>query len=400
MLSESCKEKYDLSDGPARSLYVHVPFCRAKCRYCDFYSLPREEGLAGRYVRAVQAELALRRGELAVPLETIFVGGGTPTSLDLPLLRELLSTLQSAIDHRQSAIGVEFSVEANPGTLTEKGTALLRECGVTRVNLGVQSLWDAELAVLGRIHSAAEAIEAVALLRQAGFERPGLDLIYGIPGQTLGSWQDSLTAALDLRPGHLSCYALSFEPETPLLHDLQAARVKPMDDGLQRECYCLAIDLAASAGLEHYEISNFAAPSMRCRHNIVYWRNQPYLGLGPAAVSYVGGVRRKNEPDLGKYLQALESGCLPPTECERVTGRMAMAETMMLGLRMIEGVDRSAFARRFGRDPVTAFPASLERHRRIGSLLVNDQAIRIARPYLFVSDTILADLIAEGAEAP
>lgn len=392
MSANPCKQKCEVSDAPARSLYVHVPFCRAKCRYCDFYSLPAAENLAGRYARAVQTERALRREELALPAETIFVGGGTPTALE----PAALGTLLSEIRNPKSAMEFEFSIEANPGTVTAEVAGLLGPRGVNRVNLGVQSFLDAELALLGRIHCAADVPTAVGLLRAAGIGRLGLDLIYGIPGQTIQTWKGSLRRALDLGLGHLSCYALSFEPHTPLGEDLRAGRVVPMDEGLQKDCYFLAIELAGAAGLEPYEISNFAARGQRCRHNLVYWKNQPYLGLGPSAVSYVGGRRRKNEPDLLQYLEALEAGRLPASESECVSPRVAMAETAMLGLRMIEGLDRGEFLRRFGRDVAAAFPASIERYARQGALIVTDQAVRIAQAYLFAADTILADIVAEA----
>lgn len=391
MSNNVCKQICE--DSPAVALYVHVPFCLAKCRYCDFYSLPLTPELAGRFVQAALTEMNLRREELAASAETIFLGGGTPTALGTSPLDQLLGALAPL-----AADGCEFSVESNPGTLTDELAGLMRRQGVNRVNLGAQSFHDDELRLLGRIHTALQARQAVEMLRRKGFDNLGLDLIYGIPGQTLDTWRQSLRQALDLGLAHLSCYALSFEPGTPLCHDLAAGKVAAMDESLQKECYHLAIESAAAAGLEHYEISNFAAPGRRCRHNLVYWKNESYLGLGPAAVSYVGGVRRKNPPSLEAYLQALEAGRLPETLDERIAGKMKLAETLMLGLRMIDGVDRAEFSRRFGVDPLTAFPSSLPRYWQLGALVVTDSAIRIAREYLFVADTILADIVAEAAD--
>ena len=230
---------------------------------------------------------------LRKPLASVFVGGGTPTSIGAAGLDELLAIPADWLDS-----DTEFSVEANPCTVNGRGVEVLVSAGVNRVNLGVQSLRADELKALGRIHSPQQARDAFNMLRQAGLQNLGLDLIYGIPGQSLQSWQASVAEALDLRPQHLSCYALSFEENTPLRQDLQAGRVEEMDEAVQETCWRHAISAAAKAGLEHYEISNFAQPGRQCRHNLTYWHNMPYIGLGPGAASYFGGVRRmKQRPD-------------------------------------------------------------------------------------------------------
>jgi oxygen-independent coproporphyrinogen-3 oxidase len=378
---------------PAAAIYAHVPFCRAKCRYCDFYSLT-DASLAEALVQAELAELGRRRGELAPSVRSVFVGGGTPTSLPPAVLGRLLAALHAAAHSGEA--GLEFTVEANPGTLTPAVIDVLAGCGVNRVSLGVQSMDDRELATLGRIHTAADARSAVASLRAAGFGNISLDLIYGIPGQTADSWRASLLAVLEMSPEHLSCYGLSFEAGTPLAADLSAGRVQPADDELQRKLYDIAREVAAAAGLEHYEISNFARPQRRCRHNLTYWHNEPYLGIGPAAASYIGGVRRTNQPDAAAYIAALAAGNSPPAASESLNRRHQMAETLMLGLRLIDGVRRDAFAERFGQDPLDAFPQSIGRYRDAGALVVGADAIRIAAEYLFVADTVLADIVAEA----
>lgn len=392
----SFKEKQaDLyQTAPVGALYVHVPFCAAKCRYCDFYSLAHDEALAGRYLQAALAELRLAGHCLHAPLRSIFVGGGTPSVLGPARLGELLAALQALADDH-----TEFSVEVNPGTLDAALAGVLADSGVTRINLGVQSLDDRELAVLGRIHTADQASQSVALLRETFGNKPlrlGLDLIYALPGQTLETWRASLEAALALEPQHLSCYALSYEAGTPLADDLHAGRLTEMDEDTQERCYRLAIEQATRSGLKHYEISNFAQPGFQCRHNLTYWHNLPYLGVGPSAASYVGGVRRTNTRDLGAWLAAIEAGHMPPCECESLTGRRLMAETLMLGLRLIEGVDRQAFADRFGADPLEAFPRTADKYLRLGALIVNPSNIRFSSQSLFVSDLILADLLAEA----
>lgn len=391
MSTEPCKENYDeTSRLAASSLYVHVPLCLAKCRYCDFYSLPMDSKTAGRFVRMVVGELDLHRDCLSHPLETLFIGGGTPTALGADLLAELLAAMGPLINN-----ATEFSVEANPGTFDDSVAEALAAGGVNRVNFGVQSFRDSELRALGRIHNARQACEAVRLARSRGFARVGLDLMYGIPGQSLEDWRDNLRQAMELEIDHLSCYALSFEPRTPLGQDLARGAVAEMPDQEQKACYHSTIDLAGKAGFEHYEISNFARPGARCRHNLTYWRNETYLGLGPAAASYIAASRRTNRPDLPAYLHALESNSPPPADCETLPLRGRMAETAMLGLRLIEGLDRRAFAQRFGQDPTEAFPQSIRRYVQQGALLVTPSHIRLASWALFASDTILADIISE-----
>jgi oxygen-independent coproporphyrinogen-3 oxidase len=375
-----------------RALYVHVPFCRAKCRYCDFHSDPIANcpDALDRYVEAIARELTSNADCLCAPLRSIFIGGGTPTALGPRRLRELLETLRPL-----AGPDTEFSVEANPGTVDGEIVSALSDSGVNRVSLGVQSFDAAELAVLGRIHSAAQAGDAVACLRRAGIHNLGLDLIYGVPGQTMTSWQASLGRALELAPRHMSCYALSFETGTPMYEDLLAGRVAEMDESLQRELYYAAIEKLTAAGMEHYEISNFAHPGFVCRHNLTYWHNESYLGLGPAAASFVKGIRRTNLPDTRDYLSKIFGNQAPSSSSESLAGRAAMAETLMLGLRLSQGVDISGFKSRFGRTPAEMFPKSINMYLKIGALFATDTHLRITSENLFVSDTILAAILSE-----
>jgi len=372
-------------------LYVHVPFCPAKCRYCDFYSLVIAPPAAEAFIRAAVAELEHSLEHLQTPARSVFVGGGTPTCLGSELLGALLKTLRPLVNEQ-----TEFTVEANPGTVTPAIINVLRNCGVNRVSLGIQSLIADELALLGRIHSPDEARCALDELRAGGIDNINVDLIYGIPGQTLDSWKSSLDGVLEMSPEHLSCYALSFESGTPLNRDRQAGLLEEMSDELQKACYDTAVGAAAADGLHQYEISNFARPPRQCLHNLTYWRNEPYLGIGPAATSYVTGVRRTNRPDLQAYVRALAQGKIPPSTCERLSARPAMAETLMLALRTVSGVDRGDFAERFGQDPLRAFAKTIRRYEQLGNLAVTPSHIRICPESFFVADTILADLLAEA----
>ena len=375
------------------ALYVHVPFCRARCRYCDFYSQILDESLAEVYPVAVDAELKLQLDWLGKPLASVYVGGGTPTALPRPALGALLARLSEWTGPR-----TEFTVEANPATITVDVAETLAGAGVNRLTLGAQSFDAEQLRLLGRIHHPPQVAEAVEMLRKAGIENIALDLIYGIPHQSLRSWEDSLAKAISLGVRHVSCYALSFECGTPLEAELRAGRLREVDDETQREMYYLAIETLASGGLQQYEISNFAHPSNRSRHNLTYWYNQPYLGLGPSACSYLDGQRRINAPDLEAYLRCLcgKRPEMPPATAERLTARPAMAETLMLTLRLTDGVEIERFVERFEVTPAEAFPKSIARYRSQGALEVSPERIRIAPEAMFTADTILADIIAEA----
>jgi oxygen-independent coproporphyrinogen-3 oxidase len=387
MSHDPCKKNRPV----AAALYVHVPLCRRKCRYCDFYSRPHAQDAAQRFVRAATAELAARRSELAAPLASVFIGGGTPTALGGEELAELLGACRKLVD-----ADTEFTVEANPGTIDTGTAEMLIGCGVNRVSMGAQSFQADELRTLGRTHAVEQIAQAVEVLRAGGIENINLDLIYGIPGQTPATWRESLRWALSLGCEHLSCYALSFEAGTPLARAKDAGELAEMAESLQRHCYYQAIDAAQNAGMRHYEISNFARPGRECRHNINYWKNKSYVGIGPAAASFIGQVRRTNHPDLQAYASAVLTGNTPPNDSECLTGRAAMAETVMLGLRLTQGVDIKDFISRFNQSPLTAFPQTVARYRQVGALVVDSGHLRLSGAHLFVTDSILADFLAEA----
>lgn len=382
------------NDTPARAagaMYVHIPFCVSKCGYCDFYSLTDAGGIAEACTRATLVELKRRADRLTAPLDTIFIGGGTPTALELPLLEELLTTLAPYGDER-----TEFSIEANPCTITPELARSLHDAGVNRVNLGAQSFIPAELKALGRIHGPDEIVEAWRMLRHAGHNRLGLDLIYAAPEQNIDSWRLSLDKAMSLKPEHLSCYALTVESDTDIGRLRDSGAFVEMDESDQAHCYHAAVETARAGGLEQYEVSNFAAPGMQCRHNLTYWRNESYLGVGPAAASYIDGVRRTNDPDVEAYIRAIQAGEEPPCRAETLTGRAEMGETLMLALRMTQGADRRSFAARFGVDPVDAFAATIRRYLDLKALELTETHLRIAPEAMLVSNTILADILTEA----
>ena len=319
---------------PASSigLYVHVPFCRVKCGYCDFYSQVGGPETFEPLVEALLAELDTRVVRPGLAVETIYIGGGTPTVLPIGLLERLLGALRDAgrgirttegvrqkgfppelgcgkgFPHQRPHQLVEFTVEANPATVDDCKAALLAECGVDRVSMGAQSFDTGELAVLDREHRPADVAASIEILRRAGLTRFNLDLIFGVPGQTVASWLGSLRAAIDLEPEHLSCYGLTYEAGTPLHARREAGRVRAVDEDAEAEMYLATMETLEAAGYRQYEISNYARPGRECRHNLRYWHNLPGVGLGPSAASYLDGRRWRNVPDTREYVRLMQQG--------------------------------------------------------------------------------------------
>ncbi len=364
-------------------LYVHVPFCDGKCRYCGFYSQPIGGYDSRRLVSALTAELD-RYQDVAV--RTIYVGGGSPTALPLPHLAELVHYLAS----RWPDVA-EFTVECNPGQTNASVLRLLRETGVTRLSFGVQSFHDHELKLLGRRHSVQQAVDSVRQALDAGFEDVGVDLIFAIPGSTLASWRHSLEAAVALGVPHISAYSLTYEPGTPLTEAARTGAVRRVDEDADRAMYDLTIDYLASVGIAQYEISNFARPGFECRHNQGYWENRPYLGVGPSAASYWQGARVMNVSDIDRYVRTIEAGLSPEAERSCPDADEQICETAILNLRRREGVNRAGFRRATGVDFLETFARPIERYRRMGLIEVDKSRICLSREALAVADSVLVD---------
>ncbi len=325
----------------AESLYIHIPFCVSKCLYCDFLSVPIEEGPARAYAHALKKELALRGGGR---LRTVYIGGGTPTALPEELLGEIFAALRGSFTLLP---GAEVTVEANPGTVDARKAARLRSMGVNRVSLGVQSFDDRELRTLGRAHTSAEAARAVKAL---GAENLSLDLIYGIPGQDARSWEETLRRAVELGPKHISAYELTPEPGTPIMDSLKKGVLTLPQEDEALEMSSLALDTLARSGYRRYEVSNYALPGFECRHNLNYWRRGEYIGAGAGAYSFSGDRRDRNTPDIGEYMELLSRGRPPAGKSARITPEEAMREFLFLGLRLTEGVDMAWFRDELGLD--------------------------------------------------
>ncbi|NTW57949.1 MAG: radical SAM family heme chaperone HemW [Nitrospirae bacterium] len=328
------------------SAYIHIPFCVNKCPYCGFYSTRYDTALADRFLSALDIEMQVRSRNLQDrPFSSIYIGGGTPTMLSLGQFSRLFDLIE---EHLPVTADSEITVESNPGTITAGTLDLLKDRGVNRFSIGVQSFSDQVLAVLGRAHSADRAFDAVRAAREAGFGNIGIDLIYGVPEQTEEHWQRTIEAALSLQPEHLSAYSLSLDEGSPLSREAQAGRFMLPDDEVVERMYGTAIRSLAEAGLRQYEISNFCVPGRECRHNCNYWARGEYLGLGPGAWSFIGNTRSMTIADVNEYIARMTGG-IPAIDTRDVMNRdQSAAETLFLGLRRTDGIDLDHYDRMFG----------------------------------------------------
>jgi oxygen-independent coproporphyrinogen-3 oxidase len=372
-----------------RAAYIHIPFCAHKCGYCDFASLAGSDHLADRYLTALDRELELTLRE-PQPVDTIFVGGGTPTRLDPPQLSRLMAVIRRWFDLTP---GGEWTVEANPGTLDEATVEILAAAGVNRVSLGAQSFQPNLLRALERNHAPDEVARAVDLVRPR-FPRWSLDLIFGVPGSTLRDCETDLDTALALGPSHLSCYGLVYEKGTNLWKQWQAGQVVPVDEDVEREMYEAVIDRLEGAGLAMYEISNYARPGEESRHNMVYWANDAYFGVGLGAARYVRGVRSVNTRDLSAYLRRIEAGKLATGPSETLEPEARARETAVLMLRRtVQGINRDDFQIRTGYclDRL----AGPELAKFVGEGLLDDDGLRLrfTREGRFLADRVLSAIV-------
>ena len=374
-------------------LYVHVPFCRLVCAYCDFVTVGGRAAEIARYPDLLLAELALRSasGQLA----TIYFGGGTPSLLPA----EGVARVVAAAIVRWGTTPTEVTLEANPSARETPDWSALREIGVNRISLGIQSLRDGELKALARGQTAAEGQAAYMAVRAAGFDNVSVDLIYGIPGQSLADWRSGLGLALALAPDHLSLYALQLAlapdewaaPPRPGALRWRKRMVARQDDGLAAAQYQLAEELLDAGGYRHYELSSWARPGFESHHNSAYWERRPYTGIGAGAHSFDGRTRSWNERDLDRYVARTGAGERALAGSEELDEPTRAFEAMALGLRRVDGFSRAAFAAEFGDDPLDRFAAAVEEGVSADLLEVDDDAIRFTRRgRLFANEALVA----------
>lgn len=392
----------------ALSLYLHIPFCTAKCGYCDFNSYEGLDHLVPDYTPALVRELGLwAPAAREFEVRTVFFGGGTPSLSSLDDMRALADAIR---ERYAVAPDAEWTLEANPTDLSREHLDGLREIGFNRLSIGVQSLHADELELLDRQHSGERALDALRNARAAGFENVNADLIFGLIEQPLSRWQATLEGVLALRPEHISCYALTIEPGTALYYQVQKGQLPEPDPDVVADQYEWTRERLAAGGYEQYEISNWARPGLACRHNLVYWRAQPYLGIGAGAHSFFAGQRLANVDSPARYVELVNAS---HEERER-HGRGALqqiaggetpdaatlrADAFILGLRLLEGVDAAEFASRFGVSLREAFGPAIERHTSIGLLEWQGERLRLSDRGLLLANEVFVDLLPESEAA-
>lgn len=369
-------------------IYVHLPFCPYICPYCDFAKWTYRSSSAERYLDALYAEAAAAP---ALAASTLYFGGGTPNTTPAPRLIELVARLRERFG---LGAGSEISIEANPEPELCREFARYRDAGITRISFGVQSLIEEELRVLGRRHRPPDVESAVRSARDAGFTDVSIDLMFAVPGQTLDSWERSLEAVIALAPDHVSTYGLTVEAGTPYARWFAVEPAAFASNELEAEQYRTAIERLQAAGFEHYEISNFARPGHRCLHNLNYWRNGEYLGLGVGAASFLGGTRRVHTRNLEEYERAALSGESIPGSSEHLVGEARVGEAAMLALRTDEGVDLRIFRERYEIDFLSLYRRPIRELQDAGMLEVTTTHVRLTHAGRFVANDVCGEFIA------
>ncbi|PKM83053.1 MAG: coproporphyrinogen III oxidase [Firmicutes bacterium HGW-Firmicutes-14] len=377
----------------AVGLYIHIPFCIKKCGYCDFVSYPYDAGLAASYLSALEKEMALCSREFGGEQKvfgSIYLGGGTPTALTGGQVAGIIDRCRN---HFSLAGDVEITVECNPGTVDPEKMDTIRKSGVNRVSIGVQAYQQRLLSGLGRIHTWREVVQAADSCRSAGFDNISFDLIFGIPGQTRNDWQETMDRVLEMSPRHISAYCLKIEPGTPLHREVTTGPVTPCDEDLELEMFWCTVDKLTGCGFKHYEISNFALPGWEARHNLIYWHNEEYLGLGPAAHSMLNGIRFNNVESVELYIKKLNRGELPVSQARVLTVTEQMAETVFLGLRLIDGLDPGVFAERFGRTINEVYGDRLEKLVCLELLEAGENRLKLTKKGLPLANEVFVEFI-------
>jgi oxygen-independent coproporphyrinogen-3 oxidase len=370
-----------------RAAYIHVPFCRHRCGYCNFTLVAGRDDLIDDYLRAVELELAQLRTPREV--DTLYFGGGTPTYLDVIQFQKLAATV---LQWHPLANNYEWTVEANPADLDQPMIETLSALGVSRLSLGGQSFRPEKLRLLERDHDATQIRRVVDLGLRHGMQ-VSLDLIFATPGETLDEWSADLHAAIDLAPHHVSTYGLTFERGAAFWNRRLWGELVEVDESLQRDMYALAIDTLTAAGFEHYEVSNFARPGCRSRHNETYWSGDGYFAAGPGAARYIDGVRETNHRSTTTYLKRVLAGDSPIEEREKLSPEARARELLVFSLRRLAGISRRDFLERTSHEIDQLIPAPLQKFIKLGLLTDNGDRIRLTRDGLFISDAMWPEML-------
>ena len=373
----------------ASSVYIHIPFCATKCYYCAFntYTFHKEEAKA--YLTALRTEMEHYAAETE-PLQTVFIGGGTPSILSVNALARLFTDIHQ---YFQITPNAEMTVECNPGTVDGEKLKVMRDNGVNRLSFGLQAMQDETLKQLGRIHTVAEFLQSYRLARESGFENINIDLIFALPNQTVEAWQHTLNEVIALEPDHISAYNLVMEETTPFYDWWRAGELQLPTDDTEADMFQYTIDTLTTHGYTHYEICNFAKPNRFARHNLVYWNNQPCIGLGAGACGYINGVRYTNIRGIAPYIRELSQRHKPIADTERMTGHAEKAETLMLALRKREGISLDVYKDRFGEDIEIAFGSILKKWLDMELLERTPTHLRLTPRGLFLANEVFVELM-------
>lgn len=369
-------------------IYIHIPFCKSRCIYCGFYSTTLLD-LRKKYINAVCREMELRKNYIREPFSTIYLGGGTPSLLDEAELTKLFLYINNVYDVDRNA---EITMECNPDDITPKFTNMLSRLPINRVSMGAQTFADSRLRLLHRRHSSDEVKHAVKLLRESGIKNISIDLMFGFPDESLSQWKEDISAALALNVEHISAYSLMYEEDTPLWKMLDTGKVKEIDEELSLTMFKELVCQLTDAGYEHYEISNFARPGYRSRHNSSYWHQVPYIGLGAAAHSFDLNSRQWNVADLKLYIEEINNGIIP-MEREELDNDTTFNDIITTALRTSDGIDLNAMETRLGKRYRNTLISAAGKHIEQGLLEIRHDRLRLTAEGIFISDMVMSDLM-------
>ncbi|MBZ4666048.1 radical SAM family heme chaperone HemW [Mahella sp.] len=372
-------------------LYVHIPFCAKKCLYCDFTSYAGVLAKQYVYKDAIIKEMGMRANMIGDKrISTIFIGGGTPSIIDTAVINAIIDEVRKNFHVEQDA---EVTIEINPGTVNAKSLTDYRAMGINRLSIGLQAWQDELLKAIGRIHTSAEFVDSYNEARKAGFDNINVDLMFGLPQQTIGQWIHTLQAVVSLGPEHISCYDLQIEEGTRMYKMVADGDIKPLDEDADRLMYKTAVELLGNEGYERYEVSNFAKPGFRCRHNLNYWYNGHYVGLGCAAHSYLNHIRWANMSGLQSYIDTVSDDNIPMDFEEYIDHDTEMFETMMLGLRTSEGVNKKLFEERFGIQLYQRYGHAIDKLSAMGLMCDDESAVKVSDKGMDVLNSVLVEFL-------
>lgn len=369
-------------------IYIHIPFCKSRCIYCGFYSTTLLD-LRKKYINAVCREMELRKNYIREPFSTIYLGGGTPSLLDEAELTKLFLYINNVYDVDRNA---EITMECNPDDITPEFTNMLSRLPINRVSMGAQTFADSRLRLLHRRHNSDEVKHAVKLLREAGIKNISIDLMFGFPDESLSQWKEDISAALALNVEHISAYSLMYEEDTPLWKMLDTGKVKEIDEELSLTMFKELVCQLTDAGYEHYEISNFARPGYRSRHNSSYWHQVPYIGLGAAAHSFDLNSRQWNVANLKLYIEEINNGIIS-MEREELDNDTTFNDIITTALRTSDGIDLNAMETRLGKRYRNTLISAAGKHLEQGLLEIRHDRLRLTAEGIFISDMVMSDLM-------